>query len=340
MTTRRQQRRQGRKTRMRRLAALVMAATVACGAGMATSTALADEPQRCGTADSVCYAGYNANGLKQIADDLSEHGKDSQYYTTMYTSMQYGRRGEITLSDGSTLPFRLIGILHDDLADGSGRKAGLTFIATAAMPTAYCMNGTMPDDDTTTCTDGKTSAGGWRDSGLRGWMNDDNGPIWSMFPQSFRDNVSTVVKQSGWSVLSGDGETDASEATSDRLWIVSKRELVGDGISCSYDLSDPENSQRAKGCQARQQEGDQYELFERVGVVSDGYNSILSGMYMSSALSMPAGSNGTGWWIRSTGQNMYYSGFLKVAAGGAVSDTGEIGYNDAPRLSVVPAFSF
>lgn len=336
MTTRRQQRRQERKTRMRRLAALVMAATVACGAGMATSTALADEPQRCGTADSVCYAGYNANGLKQIADDLSEHGKDSQYYTTMYTSMQDGRRGEITLSDGSTLPFRLIGILHDDLADGSGRKAGLTFIATAAMPTAYCMNGTMPDDDTTTCTDGKTSAGGWRDSGLRGWMNDDNGPIWSMFPQSFRDNVSTVVKQSGWE------DADAAEATSDRLWIVSKRELVGDSdsISCSYDLSDPENSLRAEGCQARQQEGDQYELFEWAGVVDDEYNSILSGMYMSAALSMPAGSNDTGWWIRSTGQNMYYSGFLRVFARGQIANTGPSGYEDAPRLSVVPAFSF
>ena len=64
------------------------------------------------------------------------NGTASRYYTTMETNLQKDVRGSITLTDGSKLPFRLIGILHDDLADGSGRKAGLTFMAVNAMPNA------------------------------------------------------------------------------------------------------------------------------------------------------------------------------------------------------------
>ena len=119
-----------------RTLAAALALAVAVGGGLATSTALADEPQRCGASDKVCYAGYNANGLKRIATDLSENGTGSQYYEVMKSNLQKDVRGSITLSDGSKLPFRLIGVLHDDLADGSGRKAGLTFMAVNAMPKA------------------------------------------------------------------------------------------------------------------------------------------------------------------------------------------------------------
>ena len=72
--------------------------------------------------------GYNAAGLKQIADDLSDKGKGSAYYAEMEDNLTKGTQGSLTLSDGSNLPFRLIGILHDDKADGSGKKAGLTFM--------------------------------------------------------------------------------------------------------------------------------------------------------------------------------------------------------------------
>ncbi len=342
MTTRRQQRRHQRKTRMRRLAALVMAAACAYGAGMATSTALANEPQRCGTSDSVCYAGYNANGLKLIADDLSENGKDSPYYATMETNLQRRKTGSITLSDGSALPFRLIGILHDDLADGSGRKAGLTFMSTAAMPTAYCMNGTMPDDDTTTCTDdGQTMEGGWRDSSLRGWLNDDDGPIWAMFPQSFRTNVATVAKQSA-EYDRTDKQGRKATATSDRLWIVSQHELGSIQACDSYDQTDVDSLIWIRGCQARQQEGDQYELFREAGVSDDGYNSILAETYLDGGLGLPDGSHGTYWWTRTIRTTYYTADFLCVGPRGQLeSSTGNnFGSNTGYRLSVVPAFSF
>ena len=86
--------------------------------------------------DKVCYAGYNAAGLKQIADDLSDKGQGKRLLCGNGDNLTKGTQGSLTLSDGSNLPFRLIGILHDDKADGSGKKAGLTFMAWNALPKA------------------------------------------------------------------------------------------------------------------------------------------------------------------------------------------------------------
>lgn len=309
-----------------RALAAVTAVTAALAGGLATSTALADEPQKCGTSDTVCYAGWNANGLKQIADDLSVNGKASTYYETMETNLQKDVRGSITLSDGFKLPFRLIGILHDDLADGSGRKAGLTFMAVNAMPKAYCMNGVMPSDTTTTCQGGATDRGGWRDSGLRRWMN--GGEVWDMFPESFRTGVSAVLKRSN-NMEYGGTSGSAASATSDRLWLVSYRELVPtiyDGWK-DYD-----------GFQALNQEGGQYEFFK--GRVTNDYssNTILADMGRTASGSLPAGGSvavsSDCWWVRSTcpGSNAY---FLDVNPGGAPSS-----YYAGRRFALVPAFSF
>ena len=229
-----------------------------------------------------------------------------------------------TLSDGSKLPFRLIGILHDDLADGSGRKAGLTFMAVNAMPKAYCMNGVMPSDNTTTCQGGNTNKGGWRDSGLRRWMN--GGEVWDMFPEAFRTGVSTVLKRSN-NMEYGTTSGSASSATSDRLWLVSYRELV----PTIYD-----GWKNYGGFQALNQEGDQYEFFK--GRVTNNYssNTILANMYRTVSGSRPAGlGSNFRWWERSSNPGYTYS-FLSVGPSGDPAD-----YIDADfRLALVPAFSF
>lgn len=307
---------------MWRALAAITAVTAALAGGLATSTALADEPQKCGTSDTVCYAGWNANGLKQIADDLSVNGTASRYYTTMETDLQQDVRGSITLSDGSKLPFRLIGILHDDLADGSGRKAGLTFMAVNAMPKAYCMNGVMPSDDTDSCQGGSTNRGGWRDSGLRRWMN--GGEVWDMFPEAFRTGVSAVLKRSN---NMGYGNTSGStaSATSDRLWLVSYRELRP---TIDRWKNDP-------GFQALNQEGSQYEFFK--GRMTNS-STILADMYQTASGSRPAGLSHffPYWWERSShpGLDSY---FLDVDTGG--NPTGDYGEADF-RFALVPAFSF
>ena len=308
-----------------RALAAVTAVTAALAGGLATSTALADEPQKCGTSDTVCYAGWNANGLKQIADDLSVNGTASRYYTTMETNLQKDVRGSITLTDGSKLPFRLIGILHDDLADGSGRKAGLTFMAVNAMPKAYCMNGVMPSDDTDTCQGGKTNRGGWRDSGLRRWMN--GGEVWDMFPEAFRTGVSAVLKQSS-NMEHGNTSGSAASATSDRLWLVSYRELV----PTMYDDDGWKNDGRF---QALNQEGGQYEFFK--GRVTNNY-TILADMYRTASGSRPAGLDAWGnWWERSIFP--YGPGyFLYVSPYGDPS--GHFDSGAYHRFALVPAFSF
>ena len=308
-----------------RVLAAIAAVTAALAGGLATSTALADEPQKCGTSDTVCYAGWNANGLKQIADDLSVNGTASRYYTTMETDLQKDVHGSITLSDGSKLPFRLIGILHDDLADGSGRKAGLTFMAVNAMPKAYCMNGSMPSDNTTICQGGNTNLGGWRDSDLRRWMN--GGEVWDMFPEAFRTGVSAVLKQSN-SMECGDTSGAVSSATSDRLWLVSYRELV----PTIYD-----GWKNYGGFQALNQEGSQYEFFKGRVTNNHSSNTILANMYRTVSGSRPAGLSiyDLYWWERSSYPDDT-GDFLYVRPDGDPS-----GHNLANcRFALVPAFSF
>ena len=311
---------------MWRVLAAITAATAALAGGLATSTALADEPQKCDTSDTICYAGWNANGLKQIADDLSVNGTASRYYTTMETDLQKDVRGNITLSDGSKLPFRLIGILHDDLADGSGRKAGLTFMAVNAMPKAYCMNGVIPSsDDTRSCSGEDTNRGGWRDSGLRRWMN--GGEVWDMFPEAFRTGVSAVLKQSN-SMGYGNTYGSAASATSDRLWLVSNRELV----PTIYD-----GWKNTGGFQALNQEGGQYEFFK--GRVTNNYssNTILADMYLTASGSRPAGLFSFVWWERSADSDYNHVSLGVLPAG---DPSGVFIGAATSRLALVPAFSF
>lgn len=308
---------------MWRVLAAVAAMTAALAGGLATSTALADEPQKCGTSDTVCYAGWNANGLKQMADDLSVNGTASRYYTTMESDLQKDVRGSITLSDGSKLPFRLIGILHDDLAGGSGRKAGLTFMAVNAMPKAYCINGDMPSDNIATCQGGLTSGGGWRDSDLRRWMN--GGEVWDMFPEAFRTGVSAVLKQSN-NMEYGTTYGSAASATSDRLWLVSYKELV----PTIYD-----GWKEYGGFQALNQEGSQYEFFKGRVTNNHSSNTILSDMFRTASGSRPAGLSYNGcWWTRSSWPSIR-GYFLGVYPGGDPG-SGTADY----RFALVPAFSF
>lgn len=314
----------GSRHTVRRLLATLAIMSAVCG-GFLTGSAIAAEPAKCNTSvDKVCYAGYNAAGLKQIADDLSEKGKGSTYYAAMEKNLTDGVKGTLTLSDGSNLPFRLIGILHDDKADGSGRKAGLTFMAWNALPKAYCMNGTMPSSDgTVICSSGYTNRDGWRDSILRNQMN--NGEIWNQFPTDFQNNVTPVLKQTN-NMAYGSTAGSSASATADKVWLVSYRELV----STLYD-----GWKTSGGFQALSQEGSQYEYFQ--GKVANNYsdNSILSGIYATVSGSTPVGALYDVWWERSPHPDN--SGcFLRVNWRGDPSDNGSAYY----RCSVVPAFSF
>ena len=94
---------------------------------------------------------------KAAATDIAKNGTSSVVYAKAKAAMDAGTRWSIKLNNGRTTTYRIIGIKHDDLADGSG-KAGLTFFADA-MGISSRMNTK------------NTTVGGWEKSELREKMN-------------------------------------------------------------------------------------------------------------------------------------------------------------------------
>lgn len=89
-----------------------------------------------------------------VAEDVAAKGEASPAYAKAKAAMDAGTKFSVKLTNGKTLEYRIIGIDHDDLADGSG-KAGLTFEATNDAldgPIGHPMNAT------------DTNAGGWEKS--------------------------------------------------------------------------------------------------------------------------------------------------------------------------------
>ena len=64
--------------------------------------------------------------LKAIAAELSAHGDESNIYAKVKEAMDSRVCWTASLANNKSLSFRIIGIAHDELEDGSGR-AGLTF---------------------------------------------------------------------------------------------------------------------------------------------------------------------------------------------------------------------
>lgn len=65
-----------------------------------------------------------------MAEDITSKGEASPAYAKAKASMDAGTKFTMPLTDGQTLEYRIIGVNHDDLADGTG-KAGLTFLTTS-----------------------------------------------------------------------------------------------------------------------------------------------------------------------------------------------------------------
>ena len=75
-------------------------------------------------------ADWTLDDQKAVAEDIGKKGNSSELYAKAKDAMDTGTTWSITLTDGKTLRYKIIGINHDDLADGSG-KAGLTFLTTS-----------------------------------------------------------------------------------------------------------------------------------------------------------------------------------------------------------------
>jgi hypothetical protein len=143
------------------------------GTGSGSSSDSSSEEQddfTVGTYDSL--NDYSWEELKIIANDISENGENSEYYERICNLMKLASTKTVTLAgvtdtsdtsieEGTTVEVQIIGINHDDKADGSG-KAGLTFQVVNNTNNGLPLH---PMNSTASTT------GGWASSTMRTWLN-------------------------------------------------------------------------------------------------------------------------------------------------------------------------
>ena len=173
---------------------------------------------------------------KAAATDIAKNGTSSVVYAKAKAAMEAGTKFSAKLTNGKTLEYRIVGINHDDLADGSG-KAGMTFEATNAVLGTQRMNATQ------------TNAGGWEQSELRGRLN--SGDLWSLLPSELQSKVKTVKKMTD---NKGGGTAGTPPATTDKVFLLSTTEIYGD----------------------LQSDGVQYEYYKSKGVTTSSYSGASS----------------------------------------------------------------
>lgn len=182
---------------------------------------------------------------KAVAEDIAAKDEASPAYAKAKAAMDAGTKFSIKLTNGQTLEYKIIGINHDDLEDGSC-KAGLTFLTTST-GISSCMNMA------------KVNAGGWERSNVRAKMN--SGEIWNLMPSDFQSKVKAVTK------LTNNGSaTDKNAAvttTTDKLFLLSYSEIVPTSLW-------------ANNYKWTSLEGSQYEAFEGKVINNHSENAAIS----------------------------------------------------------------
>ena len=202
---------------------------------------------------------------KAVAEDISANGTDSKWYARAKAAMDSDVNWKVDLTDGTTLTYRIIGILHDDKSDGSG-KAGLTFQAVHSLAKAYAMNA----EDTNT--------GGWEASELRASMN--SGEIWNLLPSELQGSIASVSKMTN--NVDGDASSvDVLTATIDKLFLLSLSEYVpiNDRLSIKYPWT--------------AQEGSQYEYWDGKVTDNNAANNCLANLWKTAKGETPSNTEDT-----------------------------------------------
>ena len=173
---------------------------------------------------------------KAVAEDIAAKGEASPAFAKAKAAMDAETKFSVKLTNGKTLTYRIVGINHDDLANGSG-KAGLTFEATNNVLGAQRMNAT------------NSNAGGWEKSELRGRLN--SGDLWALLPAEIQSKAKAVKKMTD---NKGGGSAGTPSATTDKVFLLSSTEVWGD----------------------MQSDGTQYEFYKSKGVTTSNYSGASS----------------------------------------------------------------
>ena len=209
---------------------------------------------------------------KAVAEDIAAKGEASPAYAKAKAAMDAGTKFSTKLTNGKTLEYRIVGINHDDLADGSG-KAGLTFEATNTVLGAQRMNAT------------DTNVGGWEKSELRSRLN--SGDLWSLLPAEIQSKVKSVKKMTDNKC---GGTAGTPSATTDKVFLLSSTEVWGD----------------------MQSDGTQYEFYKSKGVTTSNYSGASSSRHHWTRSVYPNNStyfrlvHSVGDWTSNYATNTYY----------------------------------
>ena len=218
---------------------------------------------------------------KVVAEDISKNGTGSKYYPAAKKAMDEGTKWKTALLDGKTLEYKIIGINHDNLANGSG-KAGLTF-----MTTSTGIKSRMNSSN--------TNSTGWKNSELRAKMN--GGKIWNLLPADLQNTIKPVTKLTVDEKIA-DSSNPIAVGTTDKLFLLSIAEIAP-SIPENWFDKDPNKP----SCLV--QEGSQYEAFQ--------------GKVMNSHSGNPALAGDAYWWER-TNRSYDDNSFLYVSNSGDPSD--------------------
>ena len=243
------------------------------------------------------------------ANDISKNGTTSQYYAEYHDYLvnggdwdpvsnepgsTFGQALEdgyglmhILWGDGREYTARIIGMIHDERADGAG-KAGLTFQFTGLLYDPQRFNPKV------------SNFGGWRDSELRFRMNptelgnesvlmsgaNNDHLVWNSVPRSLQSAITTVSKLTK---NRDDGTSTTAEmnkipetSTTDKLWLISQYELCSD------------NNGRTT-----QNEGLQYEKYKAMTKWDSIYSHpMLKKFEAKKNLNSPKPDTSRLWWLR------------------------------------------
>lgn len=200
---------------------------------------------------------YSWDELAQIARDMTATGSREaaldlarQIGVVDSEGAIVGTQAKHFLYKGIPCSAQVVDIMHDDLADGSG-KAGLTFMFNQVVDHKP-MNGTASFE------------GAWRESEMRSWLN-------GTFSQHLDDDLVEAIRPVVKLTNNVGGTKDAASVseTEDKIWLFSYCELAGARDRLSFNdgyhfLADILNA-----------EGEQYAYFAEANVVPQSPSDLL-----------------------------------------------------------------
>ena len=136
-------------------------------------------------------------------------------YSTKYS---VGDSKIVDLGDEGAISMQIVAFDTDELADGSGNTAAITWVAKQLLVTGKQMNSTS------------TNAGGYPATTVMRPYLQENGTIWNKLPAALKTLIKAVSKTSYDKTSGGD------LTSTEKLWIPSAREIFG---GSSYEQSGP-----------------------------------------------------------------------------------------------------